>query len=126
MATRRDLLAAMRLLSVTLSFAIALLFAGLATPGDAGEYSFDNRPAVTFPKSDTVRVSPYPAGKRAASVWDSDACWRGCTSDCNWRMEACLRETDADACRPHLDACDRACQRACRSRGGPLLGFIDF
>jgi hypothetical protein len=41
-------------------------------------------------------------------------------------MEYCVRATPADACRPHLDACDRSCQRSCRTRGGPLLGFIDF
>ena len=30
------------------------------------------------------------------------------------RWNTCVRATDADACRPHLDACDRACQRSCR------------
>lgn len=120
--------------------ALALLFvlvAGLlgpALPGQAlaGDYTYENRPEVVFPGGPKgrgiVHVSPFPAGKRAASIWQSDACWRDCSRDCTWKMETCVRATDAgaDACRPHLDACDRACQRSCRTRGGPLLGFIDF
>jgi hypothetical protein len=105
--------------------ALVLLIAGLMAPAAAGDYSFANRMAVIFPGG-AVHVSPYPAGKRAAAVWASDACWRDCTASCNWRMAACIRATDADACRPHLDACDRACQRSCRGHGGPLLGFIDW
>jgi len=113
------------------------LFAGLLAPGApdralAGDYTYENRPSVVFPGgpkgSGIVHVSPFPAGKRAASIWAADACWRDCSRDCTWKMETCVRATDigADACRPHLDACDRACQRSCRTRGGPLLGFIDF
>jgi hypothetical protein len=120
-ARPRGLLAAMPTLA-----AIALLLAAWLGPAAAGEYSFDNRPVVTFKGSASERMSPFPAGKRAAAVWNADACWRGCASDCNWRMEYCLRETDADACRPQLDACDRACLRSCRTRGGPLMGWLDF
>jgi hypothetical protein len=104
--------------------AAALLAASLVA--QAGEYSYDNRPVITFPGSRMLHVSPYPVGKRAAAIWKSDACWRDCTADCNWRMTACLQDNDADACRPYLDACDRSCQRSCRTRGGPLLGFVDF
>jgi hypothetical protein len=105
---------------------LALLLALLVPPpAGAGEYSYAHRPKVTI-KGGGTHVSPYPMGKRAAAIWHADACWRDCTSDCNWRMETCLGAADADACRPHLDACDRACLRACRSRGGPLVGFIDF
>ena len=114
-----------------------VLIAGLIAPGLlgealAGDYTYENRPHVVFPGSPKgtgiVHASPFPAGKRAASIWLADACWRDCSRDCTWKMETCLRaaHAPADACRPHLDACDRACQRACRLRGGPLLGFIDF
>jgi hypothetical protein len=42
-------------------------------------------------------------------------------------MEYCAGSSDADTCRPHLDACDRACQRDCRGlSAGPVLGFFDF
>jgi len=106
----------------------ALLLAGLVGPAVAGDYSLDHRPAVVFPAPNggIEHISPYPAGKRAASVWVSDACWRDCEGRCAWHMETCVRANDADACRPHLDACSRACQRDCRTRGGPLLGFIDW
>jgi hypothetical protein len=108
--------------------ATLLLTLGLLAPAGAGEYRLENRPEVVFPgpKGGIVHVSPYPAGKRAAAVWASDACWRDCKTGCTWRMETCVGAMDADSCRPHLDACDRACQRSCRARGGPLLGFIDW
>ena len=73
----------------------------------------ENRPEVVF-KGGIVRQTPYPQSRRAASVWISDACWRDCKAECTWKMEYCVRSDDADACRPHLDACDRSCQRACR------------
>jgi len=104
---------------------IAGLIASLVAPAVAGDYTLANRPEVIF-KGGAVHVSPYPAGKRAAAVWASDACWRDCTASCTWKMEYCVRATDADTCRPQLDACDRSCQRSCRTRGGPLLGFIDW
>jgi hypothetical protein len=110
------------------TLAAVLLIAGLVAPAAAGEYTLANRPQVIFPgpNGGVAHVSPYPAGKRAAAIWASDACWRDCKTDCTWKMEACLAASDADTCRPHLDACDRACQRTCRTRGGPFLGFIDW
>jgi hypothetical protein len=116
--------------------ALLLMFAGLIVggspgPSAAGDYTYENRPHIVFPGpkgKGIVHVSPYPASKRAASIWLADACWRDCSRHCTWQMETCLRAAGApaDACRPHLDACDRSCQRTCRLRGGPLLGFVDF
>jgi hypothetical protein len=106
--------------------AVLLLVLGLAAPVAAGEYTLENRPEVTF-KGNIVHQTPYPQSKRAASVWNSDTCWRDCRSSCTWKMEYCVGSADADACRPHLDACDRSCQRSCRGlSAGPLLGFFDF
>lgn len=110
------------------TLALALLFVlGLAAQALAGEYTLENRPQVVF-KGGIVHQTPYPQSKRAAAVWASDACWRDCSASCTWKMETCVRSGgDADACRPHLDACDRSCQRSCRSVwSGPLLGFLDF
>jgi hypothetical protein len=115
----------MRLLAV-----MTLLMAGLIGSATANDYSLANRPELVFPgpKGGTVRVSPYPMSKRAASVWISDACWRDCEGQCAWSNEACLLglRLGNEVCRPKLDACSRACQRTCRARGGPLLGFIDW
>jgi hypothetical protein len=104
----------------------ALFTFALAVSAAANDYTLANRPEVSF-KHGPVRVSPYPQSKRQASVWASDACWRHCESSCAWNMEYCVRSTDPDACRPHLDACDRSCQRDCRGPwAGPILGFIDW
>jgi hypothetical protein len=125
------LLAGMRSLAALIVLVASLIGPGLCDRAMGGDYSYDNRPHVVFPGlkgKGIVHVSPYPAGKRAASIWLADACWRDCGRHCTWQMETCLRaaRAPADICRPQLDACDRACQRACRIRGGPLLGFIDF
>jgi hypothetical protein len=107
--------------------AVILFVLGLAAQAAAGDYTLENRPEVVF-KGGIAHKTPYPQGKRSTSVWVSDACWRDCSASCTWRMEACVRGSgDADACRPHLDACDRSCQRGCRGTwSGPLLGFLDF
>jgi hypothetical protein len=106
--------------SVVVAF---LLVLGLVVPAVAGDYSYDHTPDLVFPgrHGGIVHFSPYPQSRRAASVWQSDLCWQGCTSSCTWKMESCVAASDADVCRPHFDACDRACQRTCRLRGGPLL-----
>jgi hypothetical protein len=110
---------------------VLLVFFALAAPALAGGFSYENRPTVVF-KGGVERMTPYPQSKRSTSVWVSDACWRDCTSSCSWRMEYCVRGgAAADACRPHLDNCNRACQRECRGFsagpwGGPLVGLIDW
>ena len=112
--------------------ALVMLLGGAAAAA-GGDYTLDNRPEVVFPgpKGGIVHQSPYPAGKRATSVWVSDACWHDCTASCSWKMESCVGTApSSDACRPHLSACDRACQLSCRTRGGPyvapILGLFDF
>jgi hypothetical protein len=106
--------------------AVLLLVWGLVASAAAGDYTLENRPELVF-KGGVVHQTPYPQGGRAASVWKSDACWRGCNSSCAWKMEYCVRSSDPDACRPHFDACERSCQRDCRGPfAGPLLGFFDF
>ena len=105
---------------------VILFVMALAGPAAAGEYTLENRPDVVF-KGGSVHKTPYPQSRRSTSVWVSDACWRDCSASCTWKMEACVRAGNADACRPQLDACDRSCQRECRSPwSGPLLGFFDF
>jgi hypothetical protein len=106
--------------------ALALLAEGLAAPAAAGDYTLEHRPQVVF-KGNTVHVSPYPQSRRSASVWASDACWQDCKASCTWKMESCVRVKGTDTCVPHLDSCDRACQRSCRDAwSGPLLGFLDW
>jgi hypothetical protein len=118
--------------------AAVLLLAGLASPVQADpsgiiqfhSYKMENRPTVVFPpppKGGSVHMSPYPASKRAAAVWESDFCWRKCTGETSWRYDACVHElgkaTGFEACRFHLDADNRVCLRACRTRGGPMVNL---
>jgi len=64
---------------------------------------------------------PFPRSKRAASIWASDWCWMDCGSYCAWGLAGCLKEHSQGRCLKLTDKCDRYCQRACRTRGGPLL-----
>ena len=86
--------------------AVAAVWA-CAAPAMPGDYTLENRPEVVF-KGGIVHQTPYPQGRRAASVWASDACWRDCTVELHLENGILRRaRADPDACRPHLDACDR-------------------
>lgn len=105
--------------------ALVMLFGWLASAA-ANDYRLEHRPELSF-KNGPVHVTPYPQSGRTMTVWNRDACWRDCKTDCTARMIGCTGETGADTCRPHFDACERACQRSCRSPWqGPLLGFVDW
>ena len=118
--------------------AAVLLLAGLCGTAQADpfgiiqfhSYKPEYRPVVVFPpppKYGSVHVSPYPASKRAAAVWESDLCWKKCTGATSWRHDACIQvlspEIGVEACRYRLDAENRACLRACRTRGGPMVNL---
>ncbi len=68
---------------------------------------------------------PFARSKRAQAVWANDACWRACETHCTWGEAACLKFDAQGRCLTLTDACDRSCQRQCRSWAGPLLP-IDF
>jgi hypothetical protein len=60
-----------------------------------------------------------PRSPEASLVWASDACWRGCAHDCGHHFKACI--SAGEGCVTENNACDRYCQRECRTYGGPLL-----
>ncbi|MDI3471530.1 MAG: hypothetical protein OJF62_003593 [Pseudolabrys sp.] len=64
---------------------------------------------------------PFPRSERAASVWDSRACWSGCQSSCTWALAACVTHDAQGHCLSRADTCDRVCQTQCRPMGGPYL-----
>lgn len=68
---------------------------------------------------------PFPRSERAQSVWASGACWSECGSYCAWGEAGCLTRDTQGQCLKLTDTCDRYCQRACRTSGGPLLP-LDF
>jgi hypothetical protein len=63
----------------------------------------------------------FPLSERSESVWASGACWSECGSTTTWNLAACLDRDAQGRCIKRADAGDRACQRACRTRGGPFL-----
>ncbi len=97
------------------AIALALLLGALsslqAMAGDAQVWRYNkHNPAPAFPLSGG-----------AESVWASGACWSECGSYTTWNLVACLDRDAQGRCLKHADAGDRACQRACRTRGGPFL-----
>jgi hypothetical protein len=67
----------------------------------------------------------FPLSERAESIWASGACWSECGSTTTWNLAACLARDAQGRCLERADGADRTCQRACRTRGGPLLP-LDF
>ena len=66
---------------------------------------------------------PFARSGAAESVWNSNACWDECGAGTTWNLAACLDRDAQGRCLKYTDAGDRACQRACRTRGGPFLPF---
>lgn len=66
---------------------------------------------------------PFARSARSQAVWDADGCWRECQTYCAWNLNACLAQDTQGVCLAYTDACDRYCQRTCRTQGGPFLPF---
>jgi hypothetical protein len=101
---------------------IALFLVGLAlaaglSPAAAADAGIWRKPAP--PPAMAYRV--IPRSPEASLVWAGDACWRGCAMDCGRHFQACLSADAPESCIVQNNACDRFCQRECRSYGGPLL-----
>jgi hypothetical protein len=102
---------------------IALLIGGMLLPSAGPAAATDGvKPWRYFAKS---QEPPFSRSKRAQTVWASGACWSDCGSHCAWGQSGCLQHDAQGQCVKLTDACDRYCQRECRSSGGPLLP-IDF
>jgi hypothetical protein len=114
------------------TIARALLLGGLVCgilvpscdPAAAADLKLPKHNAVTsWRYSAPTPGLPFPRGKRAESVWAADACWRACGAHCAWDMTGCLSLDTQGHCLKLTDSCDRSCQSACRTRGGPLLSL---
>ncbi len=68
---------------------------------------------------------PFPRSARATAVWGESACWRGCQGSCTWGLSACLAVDAQGRCLKYTNACDRSCQRDCRTQGGPYVAIGD-
>src|SRR5689334_10530950 len=85
--------------SMKIVFALLFVFALVAPAAAGDDYRFEHRPPLSFKKG-PVHISPYPQSGRSMTVWNRDACWNDCKTDCNVRMAGCTGESGADACRP--------------------------
>jgi hypothetical protein len=97
---------------------IGLVFGGIVMPCAEWATAADRALAPA-----AVQALPFPRSQRAESIWAADACWGQCQSVCTWDLVGCLQVDNQGRCLKHTDACDRFCQRDCRSRGGPYLPF---
>ena len=106
---------------------LALLLGGIVLPAAGPAMGADLKPMKASSwRSPLYRdVLPFPRSERAQSVWASRACWSDCGSYCAWGLAGCLERDAQGQCVRLTDACDRYCQRECRTSGGPLLP-LDF
>ena len=112
-----------------------LLLAGLllpaAGPASAAEQPrlsrYSGPPPVVGPHPPIWRYNgppqemPFARSERSQSIWASGTCWSECGAYCAWNLNACLYNDTQGNCILQSAACDRACQRSCRSQGGPFL-----
>jgi hypothetical protein len=64
---------------------------------------------------------PFQRSQWAQAIWNDGACWSQCGSYCAWAMDGCLKTGPQGQCLLYTDACDRYCQRSCRSASGPFV-----
>jgi len=107
---------------------IALLLGGLLLPGVGPAAAGGGKASDVkiWRYSAPGQELPFPRSERAQSVWASGACWSECGSYCAWGAAGCLERDAQGTCLKLTDKCDRYCQRACRTSGGPLLPIEFF
>lgn len=98
-----------------------LLLPSLVAPGAA---ETDTQRPVVWRYNTPNTAPPFPRSERAEAVSAENACWNDCGAHCTWGVAACLRADAQGHCLKLGDACDRYCQRECRTSGGPLLPDI--
>jgi len=100
----------------------AVLVAGMMMPAKAPATAGEAA-VLRYDRHSTAPA--FPLSERSQSIWASGTCWSDCGTSTAWHLAACLKQDRQGHCLKRADAADRVCQRACRTRGGPLLP-IDF
>ena len=108
-----------RVMKIAIAFVVVALL--IAASPTAAQDAYSAQPN----SGEQAKPLPFPRSDRAQVVWEGGQCWSECGSYCAWGMAACLTRDAQANCLPLGDTCDRYCQRQCRTRGGPFLGFID-
>ena len=94
---------------------IGLMLGSIVLPG--GELAAAER----VPATASAQVLPFPRSPRAEIGVGSRACWSRMPIDLHLGPRRLPAVDSQGRCLKHTDACDRACQRDCRTRGGPYL-----
>ena len=102
-----------------LMLAGSLLLPGLVLPATAA--TADAGRPVVWRYNSPDKPPALPRSQRVEPVWAETACWNDCGAHCTWGIAACLSRDAQGHCLKLGDACDRYCQRECRTQGGPLL-----
>jgi hypothetical protein len=105
--------------AICLGLAIA---AAAMTPADAADVY--TRPAASAPQR--LPLALRTLSPRSAAVLAADACWRGCTGQCAWHFPRCLSVSPLVGCIDFNNACDLACLKQCRLKGGPLVSWTEY
>jgi hypothetical protein len=118
-------LALYRQISFGLVVVFALLCAAALFKADAAEITTSH---VINKESSQHRLplALRTLSRRSASVLASTPCWRGCTSECGWHFQSCLRADRLDICLGGNNQCELSCLRQCRPLGGPLVSWTDY
>jgi hypothetical protein len=103
--------------------------AALCGGGQANAADLTLRDRAVMRRAATEQPAPLyrliPRSREAQAVWTADACWRGCTQQCNWDFQARLPFERSGKALAKTGRCDRVCVDDCRTAGGPLLNLTD-
>ncbi len=108
----------MRILAVCLSTALVLSFFSGATAG-----ARDGRLQQPLVPSSKLECHSAACMSLSTAVRLSDACWRTCTTQCAARFQGCVGVSWLNNCRDDGNHCNIACQKQCRTYGGPLVNL---
>lgn len=106
----------------------ALLAAALSplAAADAGSQHVVASHRVKQAAPPRVPLALRTLSRRSAAVIAGTPCWHGCTSQCGWNFQGCLRVDALDLCMADNNQCELACLRQCRFLGGPLVSWTDY
>jgi hypothetical protein len=100
-----------------------------ALPASAADQGYAPKgPYAHAPRAKAIYGIPAPhqppfASRLSSAAWDAQGCWRDCETGCGEHFQACIRFAPLEPCHRKINACNLACQRQCRSLGGPILNW---
>jgi hypothetical protein len=112
--------------AICLGLAVWLAATAPSSAADVYPPGTASAPGAYAPTPHPLPLALRTLSRRSAAVLAADACWRGCTTQCGWHFQHCLRTARLDDCGAHNDACELTCLKHCRLKGGPLVSWTDY